>query len=669
MHLPRSILYPLVGLFILGGICFHALKGVFLLLFPVLLLFLIVGYYSLKKNFKTVKSLLLYTVFFCVGYLNFQAYYTLSDSHYLRVKSDKKILLKKIKILEKRHESSFSYSYVGELLQMGDLTTTGRVLIHQKKDSLQLSFVRGQIILTSAALESITGVRNPGAFSYKAYLENQAIYNRIELNPKNYYSLRFPKNKLRNRLDQYYDKAKRKIQTSQLNEQSKAMLQALLLAERSSLGSEQINQYAKAGILHLLALSGLHIGLIVELLLIVLSPLRRVRFGTTIRLCFVLCLLWIFALFVGLPASVVRAVTLFSFFTIGRFMNQGKNSFHLTVVSLLLLLVVHPPFLREIGFQFSFLAVLGILWIQPILQKFYSPKQYLIKKIWGWITVCLAAQIAVGPISVFYFHQFPSLFLFSNVLIVPFFGIFLGLTIAVFALLLAGILPTIIRALFDAAVSLLNTTVGWIAENDPFDWEGLFFPLSYTLTVYILLFSVVLLMEKRKFKNLLGVLLSISTLLFFIQTEYEKTKKEDAFWIFHQHQESLYGHLKKGILYYKSSHPNKAKSVIYDFKASQLLFGMADFEIQNIYLHPNMKLLILADDQPFELSHLKPTHILLQKNPKINLDRLLATYQPKMIVADGSNSPWFVNRWEESCTKKGVSFYDTRKKGALKINL
>lgn len=201
MHLPRSILYPLVGLFILGGIYYLAFKGVFLILIPVLLFLFLLGFYFINKKFKAIKSLLLYVCFFYVGYFNFQSYYTSSNSHYLNLESDKTVSLKKIKILEKRHESSFSYSYVGELIQMDHQTTTGKLLIYQNKDTVQLPYVRGQVILTSAVLKSLTDAKNPRAFSYKNYLENQAIYTQIELNPNNYYTLKFPKNDLRNRLD------------------------------------------------------------------------------------------------------------------------------------------------------------------------------------------------------------------------------------------------------------------------------------------------------------------------------------------------------------------------------------------------------------------------------------------------------------------------------------
>ena len=213
------------------------------------------------------------------------------------------------------------------------------------------------------------------------------------------------------------------------------------MAERKAIGEDRIGDYARAGVLHLLALSGLHIGLIVELLLLILSPFLRFRHGNFFRLASIVGFLWLFAFFVGFPASVVRAVTLFSFLTVGRFIQQGKNTFHLTVVSFLVLLVVYPPFLRQIGFQFSFLAVFGILWIHPILQKIWTPRSVWIKKYWQWTTVSLAAQLAVGPLSVYYFHQFPSLFLISNLLIIPFFGIFLCLVIMVFVMLVLNLLP------------------------------------------------------------------------------------------------------------------------------------------------------------------------------------------------------------------------------------
>ena len=190
----------------------------------------------------------------------------------------------------------------------------------------------GQKILTTAALVPIDEPRNPGAFSYKKYLENLSVYAQLELNTKNTIPLKATETSLHHRMVQLRKQILSKIENSTLQNESKGILQALLLAERKAIGEEQIEDYARAGVLHLLALSGLHIGLLVELLLLLLSPLLWFRHGSIFRLSIILSVLWLFAFFVGLPASVVRAVTLFSFLTVGRFIHQGKNTFHLTVV-------------------------------------------------------------------------------------------------------------------------------------------------------------------------------------------------------------------------------------------------------------------------------------------------------------------------------------------------
>lgn len=246
--------------------------------------------------------------------------------------------------MEKLHETSFSYAYIAELKSTGTRPASGKLIVYQEKDSLIEAFSLGQKIITAAPLFPIDEPRNPGAFSYKKYLENLAVYGQLELNTKNALGLKSTETSLQNRMAHLRKLLLSKIENSTLRNESKGILQALLLAERKAIGEEQIEDYARAGVLHLLALSGLHIGLIVELLLLLLSPFLRFRYGNFFRLTSILVFLWLFAFFVGLPASVVRAVTLFSFLTVGRFIHQGKNTFHLTVVSFLVLLVAYPLF-------------------------------------------------------------------------------------------------------------------------------------------------------------------------------------------------------------------------------------------------------------------------------------------------------------------------------------
>ena len=175
--------------------------------------------------------------------------------------------------------------------------------------------------------------------------------------------------------------ASQKIQNSTLNDESKAMLHALLLADRSELDTSLVEDYTQAGIIHLLALSGLHIGLFVGLLMLLLYPLQFFPYGRIFRVVLVLLFLWGFAFLVGFPASVVRSVSLFSCVVIGSQISHRKNTLHFTVVSFFILLLVYPPFLRQVGFQLSYLAVFGILLISPPLEKIWRPKNLLLLRL------------------------------------------------------------------------------------------------------------------------------------------------------------------------------------------------------------------------------------------------------------------------------------------------
>ena len=151
------------------------------------------------------------------------------------------------------------------------------------------------------------------------------------------------------------------IEKSPLTHSSQGMLKALLFAERNALDDTLIQNYAHAGVVHLLALSGLHLGLFVGFLLFLLKPLTQFKFGTSIRTITIVCFLWGFVFVVGFPASVTRAVSMFSFMIIGRNLHYGKHTFHYTVLSFFMLLLCYPPYLKSIGFQLSYLAVFGIL--------------------------------------------------------------------------------------------------------------------------------------------------------------------------------------------------------------------------------------------------------------------------------------------------------------------
>lgn len=159
-----------------------------------------------------------------------------------------------------------------------------------------------------------------------------------------------------------------------------AVIKALLLGQRQDISKGLLTDYQNAGAIHILAVSGLHVGILLLILTFILRPIDRFKNGKYIKAIGIIVFLWMFAFIAGLSASVVRAVTMFSFIAIGQsFQKKTLIEFSL-ITSMLFLLLVKPMFLFDVGFQLSYLAVFGIIWVQPKLDSLYVPKYYLDKK-------------------------------------------------------------------------------------------------------------------------------------------------------------------------------------------------------------------------------------------------------------------------------------------------
>ena len=223
---------------------------------------------------------------------------------------------------------------------------------------------------------------------------------------------------------------------------------------------------------------------------------------------------------------------MFSFMVIGRTLHYGKSTFHYTLLSFFVLLLCYPPYLRSVGFQLSYLAVFGILLIHPLLQKLWIPKSRLLKRYWEWTTVCLAAQLAVSPISIYYFHQFPSLFLVSNLLIIPFFGLFVMVCVTVFFVLIFFSLPSNVVTFFDLMVTLLNGTVSRIAQQEAFLFDEIFFSTNTTLLLYLILIGFVFWGCQKKMWTFIPIGALLVGLWMTLVDEQQRATAINSFWFF-----------------------------------------------------------------------------------------------------------------------------------------
>ena len=296
-------------------------------------------------------------------------------------------------------------------------------------------------------------------FNYKKYLEKQQVFHQMYVKENEFVQLLKSKLTLKGHASLFRNRINVALKKHGFKDNELGVINALLLGQRKEIDTDLLDDYANAGAIHILAVSGLHVGIILLILNFLLKPMERLKYGKTIKLFCVVFLLWSFAFVAGLSASVVRAVSMFTAVAIGWQVNRPSNIYNTLVISMFILLLMHPFFLFDVGFQMSYLAVFSIVWLQPLFYRIWSPRFKLVDYFWKLLTVSFAAQLGVLPLSIFYFHQFPGLFFLSNLLIIPILGVVLIGGILTIMLSLIDLLPQFVADIYVEIIKLMNTVI------------------------------------------------------------------------------------------------------------------------------------------------------------------------------------------------------------------
>ncbi|MDH5380504.1 MAG: ComEC/Rec2 family competence protein, partial [Cyclobacteriaceae bacterium] len=278
----------------------------------------------------------------------------------------------------------------------------------------------------------------------------------------------------------------------------RSVLKALLLGDKSELSEETKVQYSKAGAMHVLAVSGLHVGVTYLMLTFLLGYIPYLKNSKVIKGVLVISFLWFYAFFTGMSPSVVRAVSMFSLFAFAELINRKSSILNTVFFTAFVMLLFDPLLLFQVGFQLSFMAVLGIVIFNPIFAKFFTFNSKVLNYCWKIVSVSLAAQVTTLPIVLFYFHQFPVLFLITNLIILPVMPlIMVGGTI----LLFFGntFLAVLTGKVLGWLLCFINETIKIISSFEFSVIDNIHFDLDKVIIFYLLLVLLSLWLWKRKF--------------------------------------------------------------------------------------------------------------------------------------------------------------------------
>src|SRR5690554_1850119 len=610
-------------------------------------------------------------LFFILGAWNYEIHQAYNhNNHLLNHQTSAPAHLVEIKVSEVLKPTRYDTKYVAEIITIDKQPLSGKVLLNVRKDSLSILLDVDEVLVLYAPLQQLPKTRNPHQFDYASYLKKQGIYRQLTIAHGSILQKHTGSSTLKGKTFQLRKKLKTALEKSVFQKDEIAIINAILMGQRHDITSEMYDDYAAAGAIHILAISGLHVGIVMLLLQALFKPLERLPKGKLWSILAVVCCLWAFAVFTGLSPSVLRATTMFTFVTVGLQLKRHTNPFNTLICSAFLLLLIDPNLLFQVGFQLSYLAVFGILLIFPLLQNLKQFKWKIPQKIWEIVSVSIAAQAGVLPLSLFYFHQFPGLFLLTNVVIIPFLGIILGAGIIILICAGFNFLPYWLVLPYAEIIGTLNAYIKWVATQEQFVFSDIPFSVFQSILFYLFLLAVVLLWKQFSFRSLAFVLFSVLCFqLSFSYHKFENSTSELVF--FHSGRNTTIG-VKTGQHLQLFSTIDSVAITDYHFVKDYVVGNrIAHKQLQQIpavFKFRDENTLVIDSLSVYNFNNYSPEIVLLTQSPKLNLERLLDSLQPKLIIADGSNYPSYVSRWRVTCEKRKLPFHHTTTEGALVIN-
>lgn len=298
--------------------------------------------------------------------------------------------------------------------------TSEKILVYFEKHETATKLKPGNTIIFKQSPQLIKNFGNPFEFDYKKYLERKKIYRQVYLSDENWkITNKIVNNTIATRAELLREKLLSNYRRQKFDKNELEILSALTLGYKRELDPETKRVFSSAGAMHVLAVSGLHVGIIFWLLTISFGFLQKQKNGKILFIIISIVALWVYAFITGMTPSVQRSATMFSLFVIGNNLKRQLNIYNTLAATALIMLLLNPNNLYEIGFQLSFSAIFGIVYLQPKFSKVIVVKSKIGKYLWTLLTVSLAAQISTFPITSFYFNQFPTYFWLTNMLVIP----------------------------------------------------------------------------------------------------------------------------------------------------------------------------------------------------------------------------------------------------------
>lgn len=674
---------------ICGILVQHYTNGVFLRIvaFSLSFIFLLYALFSSKNSATIYKNrwsfgVGIFCFFFACGPL---LYHIKNERNTWSFSSEEAIYSCRIIDTPVEKEKTFLYRlHVNHLLDKTTLFSIDKqILCYISKDSLSKKLSVGGELLINARITPPKNNGNPDEFDYAFYLKQQGISG-IAFVQQSHWSLldSYTHLNIKQIALQFRSKLISIYESFHLPTDEKAILSAITLGYKADLSPELKDRFSSSGASHVLAVSGLHVGILFMVTGFILAPFGRSNNRSRIlKNVLIIVFLWIFAFITGLSPSVVRAVTMFSLSITARIINRDSSIFNSICVSAFIMLIYNPLYLFDVSFQLSYSAVISIIIFSPHLQSLFTLKNYFLKSLWGLITVSIAAQIGTFPFVLYYFHQFPHYFILTNIIIIPLAYLIIMLSIAALFTHVVFGNTFILKELLKYCLSFMNNSISKINNLPYASTQDIWLhPMEVILIFAIVIFCCYFLLKKR-FLTCVLTLSSCIILLFFQVTKNYQSNHQSYITFFSQRKSPVINVVQGKDNYVYTT---DVSSACYVGKNTWMKNGLQNpffliSSFQNEFLYYQGEFICFGDETVYILTDNKminahevkkpvPVNYLLVGNKfSGSIEQVLFMFSPKMIVLDATLPYYICERLQKECEDKSLPYHNLAQNGALTV--
>ena len=569
----------------------------------------------------------------------------------------------------------------------------GSVMAYFEKNERSMSLRYGDVIAFHEPPKPVEPPKNPDQFDYQKYLSRKGVLRQVYLKNDSWEKLNY------NRANLLYEFSYRLrdflLQTMRnlgIDGDEYAVAAAILLGYDDTLPQELRQKYVAAGSMHILCVSGMHVGVVFMVFSYLLGFLnKRKRWQYMLKQSLLLLLIWFYALLAGLAPSILRSTIMLSFVILGDMIKRNGIILNSLAASAFLLLCIDPANLFNVGFLLSYCAVIGIVVLhRPIYNIFYT-KIKLLDKIWELTSVTLAAQIATAPFSIYYFHQFPSYFWLSNLFMGP---ISTVVIIGGMVMLLVFFIPYInigVAFCVKWMIFAMNFVVSRV-ESLPFSIvKGLYINSLEFICLLLALILLMMLVEHKKKLMVFGIL---SILLIFSVSQLTRAvmqREQMSFTVYSMNKNMAIDFVsgREHVLVCDTMVMKDLSAVTFSIEnnlnregvySNGILLSVDDNGFENAYLKKAKNLLSFGNktiafyDEKSTFGVKLPyrphlDYFVIYGRNKVDVEKLLNCYIVDLLIIDGSVPDFLRNKIIEKADEIGQKYYDVKRHGAFVFKL